>query len=122
LKRFFRRGGKLLLWHGLDDPGTSPFGTIDYYESAVKASGGSDIRMFALPGVYHCLGGPGADTFEPLAALEAWVENGVEPNSMVAKNRAGGFERPVCAWPKLRTTAAAIQRVPAVSFVDEPKQ
>jgi feruloyl esterase len=101
LRGFLRRGGKLLLWHGLDDVTTSPFGTIDYYESAVKANGGSDIRLFTLPGVYHCGGGPGADTFDPLAALEAWVEDGVEPNSMVAKNRAGGFERPVCAWPKL---------------------
>jgi feruloyl esterase len=101
LAKFFGRGGKLLLWHGLDDPGPSPLATIDYYESAVKRSGGSDIRMFALPGVYHCSGGPGADTFDPLAALEEWFEKGVEPNSMVAKNRAGGFERPVCAWPKL---------------------
>src|SRR5688572_16215606 len=101
LRGFLRRGGKLLLWHGLDDVTTSPFGTIDYYESAVKANGGSDIRLFTLPGVYHCSGGPGADTFDPLAALEEWVEKGVEPNSMVAKSRAGGFERPVCAWPKL---------------------
>ena len=101
LRGFLRRGGKLLLWHGLDDVTTSPFGTIDYYESAVKANGGSDIRLFTLPGVDHCGGGLGANTFDPLAALEEWVEKGVEPNSMVAKNRAGGFERPVCAWPKL---------------------
>ena len=57
----------------------------------MKTNGGSDIRLFTLPGVYYCLGGPGADTFDPLAALEGWVQKGVEPNSMVAKNRAGGF-------------------------------
>jgi len=101
LSKFFNRGGKLLLWHGLDDPLPSPFATLDYYQRAVKANGGANVRFFGVPGVYHCSGGPGADSFDPLAALEAWVEEGVEPNSMVAKNRAGGFERPVCAWPKL---------------------
>jgi feruloyl esterase len=100
LSKFVGRGGKLLLWHGLDDSGPSPFGTVDYYERAVKASGGDNLRLFALPGVYHCAGGPGAHTFDPLTALEQWVESGIEPDSMVATN-SSGLERPVCAWPKL---------------------
>ena len=45
LRGFLRRGGKLLLWHGLDDVAPSPFATIDYYESTVKANGGCDIRL-----------------------------------------------------------------------------
>ena len=101
LAKFFGRGGKLLLWHGFDDPGPSAFATIDYYERAVKANGGTDLRLFVLPGVYHCGGGPGADTFDPLTAMEKWVENGTAPETMVAKNTGKGFERPVCAWPKL---------------------
>jgi feruloyl esterase len=101
LSKFFRRGGKLLLWHGFDDPGPSSFATIDYYERAVKANGGSNLRLFVVPGVYHCASGPGADTFDPLTAMEQWVENGTVPETMVAKNRGAGFERPVCAWPKL---------------------
>ena len=101
LSKFFKRGGKLLLWHGFEDPGPSPFATIDYYERAVKANGGSNLRLFVVPGVYHCGNGPGADTFDPLTAMEQWVENGTAPETMVAKNRKAGFERPVCAWPKL---------------------
>jgi len=101
LSKFFNRGGKLLLWHGLDDPAPSPFATLDYYERTVKANGGESVRFFALPGVYHCGGGPGADSFDPLTALEQWVEHGAAPETMVATNRAAGIERPVCAWPKL---------------------
>jgi feruloyl esterase len=101
LSKFFNRGGKLLLWHGLDDPAPSPFATIDYYERTVKANGGESVRFFALPGVYHCGGGPGADSFDPLTALEQWVEHGAAPETMVATNRTSGIERPVCAWPKL---------------------
>lgn len=101
LAKFVARGGKLLLWHGFDDPGPSPFATIDYYERAVKASGKSNVRFFAVPGMYHCNGGPGADSFDPLRALEQWVENGKVPETMIATNRIAGFERPVCAWPKL---------------------
>jgi feruloyl esterase len=99
--KFFGRGGKLLLWHGFDDPGPSPFATIDYYERAVKANGGANLRLFVVPGVHHCMNGPGADTFDPLTAMEQWVENGTVPETMVAKNGSAGFERPVCAWPKL---------------------
>jgi feruloyl esterase len=101
LSKFFKRGGKLLLWHGFDDPGPSPFATIDYYERAVKANGGAHLRLFVVPGVYHCMNGPGADTFDPLTAMEQWVERGTAPETMIAKNRSAGFERPVCAWPKL---------------------
>lgn len=101
LTKFFGRGGKLLLWHGLDDPAPSPFATIDYYERVVKASGRSNVRFFAVPGMYHCTGGPGADSFDPLTALEQWVEKGAAPETMIATNRNAGFERPVCAWPRL---------------------
>jgi feruloyl esterase len=101
LSNFFKRGGKLLLWHGFNDPGPSPFATIDYYERAMKDNGAANLRLFVVPGVNHCMGGPGADTFDPLTAMEQWVENGTSPETMVARNKSAGFERPVCAWPKL---------------------
>jgi hypothetical protein len=82
-------------------PWPSPFATIDCYERAVEANGGANLRLFVVPGMLHCMNGPGADTFDPLTAMEQSVENGVVPETMVAKNRAAGFERPVCAWPKL---------------------
>ncbi len=101
LSKFFARGGKLLLWHGFNDPGPSPLATIDYYERAVQVNGPANLRLFVVPGVHHCMAGPGADTFDPLTAMEHWVEKGTVPETMVAKNRTAGFERPVCAWPKL---------------------
>lgn len=47
----------------------------------------------------HCMYGPGAETFDPLTAMEQWVENGTVPETMVAKNEIAGFERPVCGEP-----------------------
>ncbi len=101
LSKFFGRGGKLLLYHGGADSGISPQSSVDYYERAVKANGGDNLRLFVVPGMYHCAGGPGADKFDPLTAMEQWVENGTAPETMVAKNQGAGFERPICAWPKL---------------------
>ena len=61
---FLKRGGKLLLWHGFDDPGPSPFATIDYYTAARKTRGAdAGMELYIAPGVYHCGGGPGADKF-----------------------------------------------------------
>jgi feruloyl esterase len=100
LSRFFRRGGKLLMWHGLDDPGPSALGTADYFDRAVKQNGADNIRFYGLPGVYHCGGGPGADQIDLITALEQWVEQGKAPGELVAKNTRAGFERPACEWPK----------------------
>ena len=100
LSRFFQRGGKLLLWHGMDDPGPSALATADYYDRAVKQNGGDNIRFYGLPGVYHCGGGPGADQLDTITALEQWVEQGKAPGDLVAKNTRAGFERPACQWPR----------------------
>jgi feruloyl esterase len=101
LSRYFAHGGKLILWHGLNDPGASPIATQDYYERVVAKKGGGNVRFFAAPGVNHCGGGPGADRFDLLSALENWVEKGAAPGKLIAKSALNGFERPLCAWPKL---------------------
>jgi feruloyl esterase len=102
LKPFLARGGKLILWHGFDDPGPSPYATIEYFEAARKANGPQgDIQMYIAPGVYHCRGGPGADDFDLLTPLEQWVEQGVKPAALPARNRQNGNERPLCPWPTL---------------------
>ncbi|MET0292267.1 MAG: tannase/feruloyl esterase family alpha/beta hydrolase [Steroidobacteraceae bacterium] len=98
---FVQRGGKLLLWHGFDDPGPSAFATIDYYEKAVKANGAANLQLFLAPGVYHCAGGPGPDDFDLLTAIENWVEKGQKPERIVARNRRTSETRPLCAWPGL---------------------
>jgi feruloyl esterase len=99
---FLKRGGKLLLWHGFDDPGPSPFATIDYYTAARKTRGAdAGMELYIAPGVYHCGGGPGADVFDWLTPLQSWVENGTRPAGMTAHSSTQKMERPVCAFPKL---------------------
>lgn len=101
LSRFAGRGGRLLLWHGWDDAGPSAFATIDYYEKVRATPAGDAVQLFIAPGVYHCSGGPGADDFDLLTALENWVEKGLKPERIVARNRRTGETRPLCAWPGL---------------------
>jgi feruloyl esterase len=118
LSRLRARGGKLLLYHGWNDPSISPLNTVNYYESAVttwraqekrSASDGTQpdfIRLFMVPGMLHCSGGPGADTFDAVGALERWVEQGIAPDSLPAAHRTKGlveFERPLCAYPAIPT-------------------
>ena len=59
-----------------------------------------------VPGMLHCSGGPGADTFDAVAALERWVEQGVAPDVLAAAHRTKGivdFTRPLCAYPAVAT-------------------
>ena len=80
---FVGRGGKLLLWHGFNDPGPSPLSTIAYFDAVndkVPAAKDS-MRLFLAPGVLHCGGGAGPDQFDSLTAMEKWVERGIAPTS-----------------------------------------
>lgn len=95
LRRFERHGGKLLVWHGWADPLITPAGTIEYVRDAVAANGGRAatedwMRLFLLPGVYHCAGGPGEDSVDWLTTIENWVENGEAPDQVTAEKLAGG--------------------------------
>jgi feruloyl esterase len=115
LREFRRAGGKLILWHGWSDPLISPLHTIGYYgklaahfaapgtaREAAVAQVSDFARLFLAPGVMHCGRGPGPDTFDSVAALEAWVERGTAPDSMVASHRTAGKvdrTRPLCAYP-----------------------
>jgi feruloyl esterase len=102
LKGFLARGGKLIMWHGFDDSGPSPYATIDYFDKVLKTNGSNaDVRLFLAPGVYHCGGGPGADQFDLLTQLENWKEKGTAPTSIPARNATSGNERPLCPWPSL---------------------
>jgi feruloyl esterase len=100
---FVKRGGKLLLWHGFNDPGPSPLSTIDYFEalrSKVPASKDA-VRLFLAPGVLHCGGGAGPDRFDTLSALESWVEKGTPPATMLATKANAPISRPLCPYPQL---------------------
>lgn len=104
---FVQRGGKLLLWHGMDDPGPSPFATIDYFEAVQKTTGakvrslGSSARLFLAPGVYHCRGGPGPDQIDVLGALDKWVASGDAPDTLLATKADSPLSRPLCPYPAL---------------------
>ena len=95
--------GKLLLWHGFNDPGPSPLSTIEYFEAvrAMVPSSKDAVRLFLAPGVLHCRGGAGPDQFDALTALENWVEKGTPPASILATKANSSLSRPLCPYPQL---------------------
>lgn len=130
LSAFRQHGGKLILYHGWADPTVSPFDSIVYFDriNGVGASSGDAIqtrppssfsRLFMVPGMGHCRGGEGPDSFgqnaapdgpsspdtDIVAALDRWVETGVAPEQILAKKlgRDGAVqaERPICSYPKV---------------------
>jgi feruloyl esterase len=130
---FKARGGKLIMYTGLADPVVSPLDTIEYYENVVKANGGLDVtrgfyRLFTVPGMAHCGGGGGTSTFDTLAALEAWVERGIVPDSIPASRSSGGRvdrTRPLCAYPTAARYKGAGGIDDAANFAcvsDEPRE
>lgn len=102
---FVRRGGKLLLYHGFNDPGPSARATIEYLEAAMKKTRGAAdaIKLFIEPGMGHCRGGDGPDQVQWLTALENWVEKGQAPEELPATRAGSDLKWNVCAWPKLPT-------------------
>jgi feruloyl esterase len=68
-----------------------------------EAVAGGFARLFLVPGMNHCAGGPATDAFDGLSALTRWVEQGEAPERIVARGTAAPFEgvaRPLCRWPK----------------------
>jgi feruloyl esterase len=116
---FFRHGGKLILWHGFNDPGPSPVQTAKYYEEvAAKAGGAIDdrARLFFVPGVYHCRGGPGPDKFDALSALDDWVEKGTAPARILASRADRKLSRPLCPYPQLARYSGSGDQSDAANF------
>jgi len=102
LGAFKKRGGKLLLTHGWADTGITPENTIWYYDAVLSRMGTSQsdwMRLFMAPGMGHCGGGPGVNTFDSIGTLESWVEKGVAPDRMLGRG-VDGFARPLCPYPQ----------------------
>jgi feruloyl esterase len=104
--------GKLILAHGwADDSGPHPEPTLDHYKDIVATTFNDDlhaardrIRLFMFPGMGHCGGGPGPNTWNVLKTLVDWVENGNAPDFVVATHSTDGVvdnERRICAYPEL---------------------
>jgi feruloyl esterase len=106
LSSFQRRGGKIVMYHGWADPVTPPEEGIRYYESVRDAVPGTIdfFRLFMVPGMSHCTGGPGTDLFDALGALDRWVTRGVAPRKIIASHATNGKVdrmRPLCPWPEV---------------------
>jgi feruloyl esterase len=109
LKAFKAHGGKLLMYHGWNDNLITPIESVNYYDSVVKTMGGAAktqdfARLFMIPGMGHCQGGPGPDVFDKVGILEQWVEQSAAPDKISASHLTHGvvdMTRPLCPYPEV---------------------
>lgn len=144
LKAFNARGGKLIMYHGWNDPAIPALNTIDYFESVKARMGKRDsesfLRLFMAPGMAHCGGGPGPNSFgaggsgssdsehNMYRALEQWFEQGIAPTRIIAtkyhndRNPSQGVKmtRPLCAFPSVAKYKGSGDTNDAVNFVCTP--
>jgi len=69
-----------------------------------KSKAAKSIALFMVPGMNHCQGGPGTDSFDKVKAMEEWVEQGKKPTQIVASHMTNGQvdkTRPLCAYPQV---------------------
>jgi hypothetical protein len=103
LKAFTTRGGKLVMYHGWNDPAIPALSSVEYYDRVRGVLGGpatdAAVRLYMVPGMLHCDGGPGATQVQRGlgTALVMWVETGAAPGTIVASGN--GMTRPICVWP-----------------------
>lgn len=123
LRPFSRRGAKLILYHGWSDPDISPLGTIHYYREMERFTGpktDSFARLFMVPGMQHCGGGPGPDLFDPVSAIERWVEEGQAPTKIIASHMSTrgivDRTRPLCPYPQVAVYGGKGDTKDAASF------
>jgi feruloyl esterase len=132
LSEFKQRGGKLIMYHGYADQIVPTANTINYYQSVASTQPSYRLthstalavaetqrffRLFLVPGMYHCTGGPGANVFngvdnqgnptdpdhDILSALDLWVSSHEAPDQIIASNQTNGvvnFTRPLCPYPQ----------------------
>ena len=113
-----RRGGKIIVYHGVSDPIFSVNDSEAWYKGLLRESRGLALtyaRFYRIPGMGHCSGGPATDQFDALSELVAWVERGKEPGQIIASARgpgnpggvngdlpanwSAGRTRPLCPYP-----------------------
>jgi len=127
LQAFKAHHGKLLIYHGWNDGGTggaiSPLNSINYYSSVLAKMGPRQddwLRLFMVPGMDHCGGGPGPNQFAVVDAMESWREQGNAPSQItayrVANNRVD-MSRPLCPYPQVATYKGTGSTNDAANFV-----
>jgi feruloyl esterase len=96
----------MVMYFGWADQALNAQMGVDYYESVLEKMGTSTqefFRLFMQPGVFHCGGGVGAGTFEPLLVVVDWVEQGKTPDRITAAqivNEKTLRTRPLCPYPQ----------------------
>ena len=120
---FFAHGGKLLMYIGWTDY-HNPQDLVEYYRSLGKNSGGEhtsgSLRLFTIPGMAHCGGGAGCDTFNKLGVIDDWVDHGHAPERIPAARVGGGKilrTRPLCAYPTVARYSGSGDTNDAAKFV-----
>ena len=115
LAAFAKRGGKMIIYHGSSDPVFSVNDSLAWAERLQRnlspQAAGAVARVFPVPGMGHCQGGPATDQFDALGALVAWVEDGKAPDRIDASVNPANKElpsgwttqrsRPLCPWPQV---------------------
>jgi feruloyl esterase len=109
LKAYFDRGGKILQYQGWADQQMTGGNSPKYYQMVLDKMGGiskvqDNYRLFMVPGMGHCQGGDGTDTFDKVSILEQWVESKKAPDQIVASHMTNGAvtrTRPLCPYPQV---------------------
>jgi feruloyl esterase len=116
------KGVKLIHYHGWSDPQPSPENSVEYFEQVQKKVGDTSdfYRLFMVPGMGHCQGGPGTDQFDKLGAIRAWVELGKAPDVIIAEHKTDGQtdrSRPLCPHPQVAKYKGSGSTDDAANFV-----
>ncbi|HXR96015.1 MAG TPA: tannase/feruloyl esterase family alpha/beta hydrolase [Rhizomicrobium sp.] len=123
LTRFAAMGHKLIMYHGWADQQISPYASLDFYRQIVaklgQAKADAFMRLYMLPGIYHCVGGPGTGNFgaagpasapdaehDITIALDQWVTAKKAPNQFIGthidtQTKMADRTRPICPWPEM---------------------
>ena len=133
LQAFKARGHKLIVYHGWADVIVPSLESINYYQSVENAQSEEAtnhhrnateetqgfFRLFMVPGMAHCAGGPGLNDIAPFESLETWVEEGLAPEKIIANRVEGGVKkmtRPVCPYPEVARYKGAGDTNDAANF------
>jgi feruloyl esterase len=123
LQPFLDRGGRLIQYHGWSDPQISPENSTRYYSRVAERLGAGKLsdgyRLFMAPGMGHCGGGEGPNTFDMVTALERWVEQHQAPDRIVASHATSGRvdrTRPLCPYPQVASYRGSGSIDDAASF------
>ncbi len=107
LKPFRANGGKIVMYSGWADPVVPPGDVVGYYDKVRQTIGNAAtedfFRLFMVPGMGHCNGGPGPSAFDAMSALDAWVTKKAAPEKIIASHMTNGTAdrtRPLCPYPQ----------------------